>query len=150
MTLHVTSSTAAPSGRLSRQPLNNGPPAPTHGNSKPQTEAKFPATVLQTAKSVSQTENSTLSRSSSPTFANLYLGQTSSPGFTSPQTTVTKHSSTSQMVQKYQLVSIEIPTQIASIKSTKLTKRGTHSTISSTVSHHSPLPRSLQPKFPTE
>ena len=149
-TLRATSSTVAPSGPLSRQPLNNGPPAPTHGNSKPQTEARFLATVLQTAKSASQTENSTLSLLSLPTFANLYLGQTFLPGFISPQTTVTKHSSTSQMVRKYQLVSIEIPTQIASIISTKLTKKGTHSTTSSTVSLRSPLPRLLQPKSPTE
>ena len=149
-TLPVTSSTAAPFGPSSLQPLNNEPPAPMHGNLKPQTEARFPVTALQTAKFVSQTANSTPFRSSSQMFVNQYLGQTSLPGFISPQTTVTKHSSTSQTGRKFPLVSIEIPTATASITSTKPIKKGTRSTTSSTVFHRSLLPRSLQPKCPTE
>ena len=149
-TLPATLSTAALFGPSSRQPLNNEPPVPMHGNSKPQTEARFPVTALQTAKSVSQTASSTPFHSSSPMFVNRYLGQTSLPGFISPRTTVTKHSSTSQTGRKFPLVSIEIPTATASITSTRPIKRGTRSTTSSTVFHCSPLPRSLQPKCPTE
>ena len=112
------------------------------GSSMPQMEAKFHVMVLQSVKSVLMKEHSilplSLLMSNSP-----YLGPTSWQDFTLPQTTATRSSSTSLMAQQYRWLRIEKTEPTASITSTKLTKRETHSMTCLTVSPHYLHPRSL-------
>ena len=146
----VTSSTVELYGPSYLQLRNNEPQVQTHGNSKPQTEAKYHVTALQTAQSVFRIENSMLSHSSSLMSANLYLGPISWPTSTSRQTIATKSSSISPTARNSQSVALEIPNTIESTISTKPTKRETRSTTFSTAFRPSPLRRSLHPKCPTE
>ena len=149
MTPHATSSTAAPCGPSSRQPLNNEPPDQMPGNSKQRMEAKSPATVLQTAKSVSETANLIHSHLSSPMFDNQYSEQTSLLDFISHRIIATKPSLIYRTAPKSPLVLIGIPNATVSTTSIKRIKRETLSTIFSTASHRFQLPRLLQQKYHT-